>query len=37
MVDKCQCKCDCDNDVEDMEDKCLYCLEYHGDTHFEEQ
>lgn len=34
---KCQCLCGCHNKAEDMEDKCLYCLDYHGDTYFEGQ
>ena len=34
---KCQCLCGCNNKAEDMEDKCLFCLEYHGDTYFEQQ
>lgn len=34
---KCQCLCGCNNEAEHMEDKCLYCLDYHGDTHFEQQ
>ena len=33
--DRCQCTCECNNPVEPMEDKCNYCLEYHGDSYFE--